>query len=143
MKALLALVWAATASALLANITLSPLDAAFVYSPDPATSTLWTDTPSNGSMIRTGAAEGGSFGVTLALPGMQAVTVYGEAQATGEGLLQASAGGSDDIIPMGPFAFSYAWKEGGANSLRLALSGSGATIAIQSAEVRLQLKSDA
>ncbi len=38
MKALLAFVWTAAASALLANITLFPLVAAFVYSPDPAAS---------------------------------------------------------------------------------------------------------
>ncbi|GMK58706.1 hypothetical protein CspeluHIS016_0601480 [Cutaneotrichosporon spelunceum] len=143
MRALIIL-WATAASALFVNVTLSPLDTAFTYSPNPATVPHWTDSAnSDGKVVRTGASEEGPISLALGLAGMQAITVYGETSAPGASLFQAFVGESEPVIPSGPFAFSYAWTEGGANSVRLSLAGVGAKINVYGAEVRLALKSNA
>ncbi|BEI83646.1 hypothetical protein CcaverHIS002_0402500 [Cutaneotrichosporon cavernicola] len=50
MKALLVL-WATTVSALLANVTLSPLDTAFTYASDPALKSRWSDSRDNDGKV--------------------------------------------------------------------------------------------
>ncbi|BEJ14467.1 hypothetical protein CspHIS471_0402340 [Cutaneotrichosporon sp. HIS471] len=143
MKALLIL-WATTVSALLVNVTLSPLDTAFTYAPDLASKNHWSDSQDNdGKVIRTGAAESDTVGVALSLPGMKAVTLYGEASAPGSALLQVGTGESESVIPMGPFAFSYTWAAAGPNTLRLSLSGLGAKMSVHRAEVALGVVANA
>ncbi|CAK9787324.1 unnamed protein product [Cutaneotrichosporon oleaginosum] len=107
MLTLLAL--AGTALAVLTNITLSPLDAAFTYTPS-ASSGAWAD---SGTAAPVRTSEGDTLAV-LSLPGMRGATVYGVSVAAAAGERDATT-----PLPLGPFTYTHTWPAAGAHALRL------------------------